>query len=131
MALIYKDRQRKNARIKSVTVAASANYQTANTVTTTPVEVGDANTLRLDLVVSAHVGGTGTLDVKVQTCATSGGTFIECTANGAATAAFPQVVATDGTQRLIVTGLDRFVRLSITKGGTTPNYTFAVTGEAV
>lgn len=131
MALIYHDRQRRNAKIRSVTLNASARATGTGTVNGTAVEVGDASTLRLNLVVSAHVGGTGTLDVKVQTSPNGTNGWVECTALGATTAAFAQVTTSDGTTRIIVTGLDRFVRTVVTKGGTTPDYTFAVTGEAI
>lgn len=131
MALIYRDRDRRNAKIRSVTLNASARVTGTGATNGPAIEVGDASTLRLNLVVSAHVGTQGTLDVKVQTSANGSNGWTECTANGATTAAFTQVTTTDGTTRLICTGLDRFVRVVRTLGGTNPDFTFAVTGEAV
>lgn len=129
MGLIYHDRQRKNARVRSVTLAGSATV--TGSANGAAVEVGDATTLRLNLIVTAHAGTTPTLDVKVQTCPTSGGTWVETTVLGATTGAFPQVTTVNGTTRVVVTGLDRFVRIVSTLGGTTPSYTYSVSGEAV
>ncbi len=129
MGLLYHDRQRKNARISTKSLQDSVT-KTA-TFTGAAVEVGDASTLRASLSVTAHAGTTPTLDVKVQTSHDGSTNWTECTANGAATAAFAQVTTANGTTSLIVTGLDRFVRVVATIGGTTPSYTYSVSAEAV
>lgn len=90
------------------------------------LDMGDATTLRLLLTVSAASGTTPTLDVKVQTRESSSGTWRDLPAQGA----FAQKTAA-GTEQKVFTGTDRFVRIVHTIGGTTPSFTFAVTGSAV
>lgn len=89
----------------------------------TAVELDDMNTLRLDLATTARSGTTPTLDVTIQTSA-------DGSTNWSSIGTFTQVTNT-GTQHKVFTGLDRYVRASWTIGGTTPSFTFAITGEAV
>lgn len=110
------------ARTRDVTLQASVT-KTA-TFTSDAVEVGDASTLRAALAVSAHAGTTPTLDVKIQTSNDGSTGWTDA-------GSFAQVTTTDSTTRKVVTGLDRFVRVVATIGGTTPSYTYAVTAEAV
>jgi hypothetical protein len=86
------------------------------------LELGDRGTLRLILTVSAASGTTPTLDVTVETSFDgstwrSAGTFAQRTSAASERKSFP--------------GCDRFVRISYTIGGTTPSFTFSVSGEAV
>ena len=86
------------------------------------VELGDRGTLRLDLVVSAASGTLPSLQVDIQT-SKDGTTW---RAIGGFTA-----LAAAGSQRASFPGCDRFVRASYTLSGTTPSFTFSVSGEAV
>ncbi len=101
---------------------ASASVVTA-TGTTTAVEIGDKGTLRLLLTTASVTGTSPTLDVAVQTSydGSTGWTTV---------ASFAQKT-TATTERKQFTGIDRFVRLSYTVGGTTPSFTVTVAGEAV
>lgn len=86
------------------------------------VELGDRGTLRLTLDVSAASGTLPSLQVDVQTSA-DGSTWRTI---GGFTA-----LATTGSQRASFPGCDRFVRAAYTLSGTTPSFTFSVSGEAV
>jgi hypothetical protein len=97
---------------------SAARTTTANGAT---FEVGDKGVARLLLDVTARTGTTPTLDVTIQTSYDgttwrTAGTFTQATAVGAQRSSF---------------NIDRFVRAIWTVGGTTPNFTFSVTGEAV
>lgn len=77
--------------------------------------------LALTLAVTAASGTNPTLDVAVQT-----------SHDGAAwttVASFTRATAAT-SERKRVAGLDRYVRVVSTLGGTTPSFTFSVTGEA-
>ena len=63
-----------------------------------------------------------TLDIKLQSSATSGGTYTDIT-----NAAFAQVRLADGAQILRVARDNKFVRAVIDVGGTTPDYCISVT----
>lgn len=121
---------------------SKADGQWANTIDVEPVasaarqangnsgalELGDRTQLRLTLEVTAHDRTTGdeTLDVTVETSEdgsggwTTAGTFTQVAAQ-----------ATPHTERLVINGVDRFYRVAWTVGGTTPDSTFSVSGEAV
>lgn len=112
------------ARTRDVTLQASAT-KTA-TFKSAGVELADQAVVRLNLAVTAHAGTTPTLDVKVQTSATDVDANYVDVPNGA----FAQVTTVNATTRLVVGALDRFVRVVATIGGTTPSYTYSVTGES-
>jgi hypothetical protein len=85
-------------------------------------ELGDKGTARLLLDVTAVSGTSPTLNVTVETSFDGAtwrtvGTFAQKTAVSQERKSFP--------------GLDRFVRISRTTGGTTPSFTFEVSGDAV
>ncbi len=89
------------------------------TVTTSAIELGDKGTARLVLDVTAASGTTPTLDVTIQTSRDrstwyTAGTFAQKTGTGTERKGFV---------------VDRHVRAVCTIGGTTPSFTFAVTGE--
>ncbi len=86
------------------------------------VELGDRGTLRLLLDVTAASGTLPSLAVDVQT-SYDGSTWRPL---GGFTAK-----AGTGSERLSFPGGDRFVRCSYTISGTTPSFTFSVSGEAV
>ncbi len=99
----------------SVTRTATANGST--------VEIADKANLRLDLAVTAASGTTPTLDVKIQDSPdgttwtdVSGGTFTQATGTT--------------TQHKKIGPVDRYVRHVATIAGTTPSFTYSVTGEA-
>jgi hypothetical protein len=92
------------------------------TASSTGIELGDRNQLRLNLVISAASGTTPTIDVVVESSADNV-TF-------ATVAAFSQQTAA-GTTRKLFGPIDRFVRVTETITGTTPSFTRVISGEAV
>lgn len=73
--------------------------------------------------IGAVTGTTPTLDIKVQDCDTSGGTYTDVSP----AIAFPQKVTASGNT-VDAIGVDtravrRFIRLYATAGGTTPSFT--------
>lgn len=105
--------------------AGGAAFVTTATgvVTNSTLELGDANTLRLNLIASAVTGTTPSVTVTLETSA-------DGSTGWTAVGAFAAVTAA-GTTRKIFTGLDRFVRLNATTvTGTTPSVTYTVSGES-
>lgn len=76
---------------------------------------------------AAGTGSSPTLDVKVQSSDTLGGTYADITG-----AAFTQVTGTASQQKLVISKDEarRFVRVVYTVGGSTPSFTFSVNGVA-
>jgi hypothetical protein len=95
------------------------------TYTSPWVELGDLDMLRLQLNVTAASGTTPTLDVAIQTSYDAG-----VTDAARAVASFAQKTAVSAERKAFV-GLDRYVRFVATIGGTTPSFTFTVSGEGV
>lgn len=90
------------------------------------VELGDRGTLRLTLDVTAvGVDADEVLDVKVQTS--------EDNVTWRDLGSFNQATQPEGVQseRKSFVGADRYVRVSWTVAGTTPQFTFSVSGDAV
>lgn len=114
-------RQGQSYDADDVTLRESA----AMTSTTTGewFELGDRGTLRLDLEIAAASGTNPTLHVQIETAKTASGTARAVDAFGPKTAA--------GSERRCMSGLDRYIRYVATLGGTSPSFTFALTGEAV
>lgn len=105
-----------------ITLMASA-ARTASTTSDT-YEVGDKASLRLDLDITAASGTTPTLHVQIETrAAYSSGTWRVVDAFGPKTAT--------GSERRTMAALDKFVRVVCTIGGTSPSFTFSLTGTAV
>lgn len=102
-------------------VLADSGVRTANG-SGSPMAMGERSTLRLTLNVTAASGGTPTMTASVQH-SEDGQSWSNHSSFTAATGT--------GTQRKVFGGLDRFVRVSWTVGGTTPSFTFAVYGELV
>lgn len=116
----YKQANGEWAATKAATVQASAS-QTV-TFNSAGLELGDKGTVRLTLDVTAATGTSPTLDVTMETSQdnatwTSLGTFAQKT--------------TTGSEFKIFSGCGRFVRAACTIGGTTPDFTFSIAGEAV
>jgi hypothetical protein len=98
-------------------VASGARTTTASAPA---VEVGNRHALRsLFLNVTASSGTTPTLDLKLETSADNSTWYT--------VGSFAQKTGT-ANERKSFAGLDRYVRLTWTLGGTTPSFTFAVTG---
>jgi hypothetical protein len=97
----------------------------SKTVTTNgaPIEVGDATVFRGFLDVTARTGTSPTLDVTIETSH-------DGVNNWRLVGAFAQKTNV-GSERKVFAGLDRFIRAVATLGGTSPNFTFGVTGELV
>lgn len=88
------------------------------------VETGDRAALRIKANFSAVAGTNPTLDINVMTCETSDGTFRNV-------GNFTQFTGT-GSKRETIHGLDRYVRLDYTLGGTAnPSFTGTIDGELV
>ena len=103
------------------------NLTPAAPITTTGngagLELGDAAEVRLTLAVTAVAGTNPTLDTAVQTSPDN--------ATWTTIASFAQKTGT-GSEHKNFTGLDHWVRLSHTVGGTgSPSFTITCTGEAV
>ena len=114
----YSTKSGRWANTQALVLAASA----ARTATGngSAVEIGDKAVARLLLDVTARTGTTPTLDVTIQTSYDgttwrNAGTFTQATAVGQQRGSFM---------------LDRYVRAAWTIGGTTPNFTFSIAGEA-
>lgn len=109
------------AKTRAQTLQASV----VKTVTfnSTGVELGDQSTLRLTLAITAASGTTPTLNAKIQT-SVDNATWVDVPSG-----AFAQLTAVS-TARLVVSALDRFVRVVATIAGTTPSFTYSVSGES-
>lgn len=95
----------------------------AATTTSASFELGDRVQMRLNLTVSAAAGTSPTLDVALSTSPDA--------VTWTAVASFTQATAA-GTSHKVFTGLDRFVRVVETIGGTgSPTFTRVISGEAV
>lgn len=87
-------------------------------------EAGDHAAIRLKAAFTAVAGTNPTLDITVMTCNTSDGTF-------RAVGNFSKFTGT-GTKNETINGLDRYVRLDYTIGGTVnPSFTGTIDGELV
>lgn len=104
---------------EDVTVLASA----ARTATAQSAAVDvEARAVVLDLVVSVVSGTSPTLDVVIETRRDSSDTWRSLGAFAQKTTAV--------TERKGFAGVDRQVRANYTIAGTSPSFTFAVTGDA-
>jgi len=84
--------------------------------------------LYLVLDSAAGTGTTPTLDIKVQSSDTSGGTYTDITG-----ATFTQVTGTASQQSITISKDEarRWIRVVYTIGGTTPSFTFSVNAVGV
>ena len=105
---------------ESVTLAPSGARTASGQGSTVPT--GDLDPARLTLDVTAASGTTPSLTVNVQH-SSDGATWVTHSSFAAKTAT--------GTERKVFAGLDRYVRASWTITGTTPSFTFSVTGEVL
>jgi hypothetical protein len=96
--------------------AKTATFQSAG------LELGDQDTIRLDLTTTAVTGTTPSMTVTIETSKDN--------ATWSTVAAF-SAVTTVTSVRKVFSGCDRFVRANCAISGTTPSFTFTVTGEAV
>jgi hypothetical protein len=104
----------------------SSGAVTATGVVGAAVEVSGHSAARLDLVISAATGTTPSMTITIQTSFDNGATDAYRTV-----AAFPAQTAA-GTVRQVFAGLDRWVRANVTtESGTTPSFTFTLSGELV
>ena len=114
-----------------------ANGRWANTIDTTvlpagtvyttttqgaAVEIGDRGTAALDLAITAVSGTTPSMTVTIETSKDGSTNWQTVAAYAAQT--------TTGTTRKVFAGLDRFVRANCAVSGTTPSFTFGISGEA-
>lgn len=111
--------------IRGVDVTLHASGAETATGSSAGVELADKGTVRLTLAVTAASGTTPTLDITIETSSDNGvsdswrslGTFTQATGTTTAYKSFG--------------GCDRYVRSRRTIGGTTPSFTYSITGEAV
>jgi hypothetical protein len=84
--------------------------------------------LYLVLDSAAGTGTTPTLDIKVQSSDTSGGTYADITG-----ATFTQVTTTASQQAIVISKdeVRRWIRVVYTVSGTTPSFTFSVNAVGV
>lgn len=106
---------------ESVVLAGSAARTASGSGS--PYVMGARSTLRLTLAVTAASGTTPSATVTVETSGDGGTTWYSVGTFAAKT--------TTGTERKSFSGLDRLARVSWAITGTTPSFTFSVTGEAV
>ena len=93
------------------------------TASSSSIELGDRNSLRLDLVISAASGTNPTLDVAVQSSPDN--------STWTTVASFTQQTGA-ATVHKVFGPIDRFVRVNETIGGTgSPSFTRTISGEAV
>lgn len=102
-------------------VVAGGTTQTTST-TGSPVWVGAHDTARLNLDVTAKSGTTPSLTVAVQTSPD---------ASTWTTVASFSAASTVSSQHKLFAPLDQWVRANTTISGTSPSFTFGVTGTAV
>lgn len=113
-----------NGRYANTLPVFLAQAVTLTTTTAgTAVELGDRNSLRLDVVITAASGTTPTLDIAVQSSPDN--------STWTTIASFAQQTTTTTGVHKIFGPIDRFVRINSTVGGTTPSFTFSVSGDAV
>lgn len=103
-----------------VTLVPAGTRTAAGTGAT--VEMAERSTLRLTLNVTAASGTSPTATVTIEH-SRDGSTWTAHSSFAAATAV--------GSQRKVFGGLDNLVRATWTMGGTTPSFTFSITGEAI
>lgn len=116
----YRMQNQKWADVDDVTLHGSAARTASGSGSA--VELGDRGTLRLDLAVTAASGTKPSLSVDIETSA-DGSTWRPMAGFTA--------LATTGSQRISIGGLDRFARAVWTISGTgSPSFTFSVSGEA-
>ena len=88
------------------------------------VEIGDKASLRLDLEITAVSGTAPRMHVQIETRKAYGaGTWRVVDAF--------EIASAVSSQRRAMGGCDRFVRAVCTLSGTSPSFTFSLTGEAV
>lgn len=104
----------------SVVLVPSAARTSSGSGAAYPMEARIA--MRLQLDVTAASGSTPSLTVTVETSG-DGSTWRSAGAFGAKTAV--------SSERIALSNLDRFVRVSWAISGTTPSFTFSVQGEAL
>lgn len=107
------------ASTQDLSFAPAAQTATGNIA---GIEVGDRGVARLFLDVTAVSGTTPSMTVSVDT-SHDNSTWVAVAAFAAKTAV--------SNERKIFAGLNKWVRLSWTISGTTPSFTFTVTGDAV
>jgi hypothetical protein len=109
------------------TVVASAGRTSSGDSGTLSGDYGPYAEIVAQLNVTAHVGATGTLDVKIQHSVDSGATWDDLMS-------FAQVTTSDGAINVIASRWDftgplffgNKLKVVWTLGGVTPNYTFNV-----
>lgn len=112
-----------NGRYANTLAVSFGSATLTATAASNVIELGDRNSLRLDLVISAASGTSPTLDIAVQT-SPDGTTWTTV-------ASFSQQTTTTTGVHKLFGPIDRFVRCNNVLGGTTPSFTFQITGEAV
>lgn len=121
----HNSRNSEFADVEEITLFSGTATATANG---DAIAVGDRFGARLTLDVTAASGTSPTLDVKIQTRKDADDTWRDLAGTGIP--AFTQATAA-GSQRKCFSGFDREIRYVATLGGTTPSFTFSLSGELV
>lgn len=115
----------------AVSTLLMAGDQLATTTTSAAFDAKDyEGSVLITLGSAAGTGTTPTLDVKIQHCATSGGTYADISG-----AAFTQVDDTAGGSgqglALNIADAERYLKVVATIAGTTPKFSFGVVFSGV
>jgi hypothetical protein len=111
-------------KLDLVNLHATAARTATGNATGVDVQAYDGDIV-LVLDSAAGTGTTPTLDVKIQSADTLGGTYGDITG-----ATFTQVTTSASQQKLVISKDEakRFLRVVYTVGGSTPSFTFSVNG---
>lgn len=111
-------------KLDLVNLHATAARTSTGNATGVDVQAYDGDIV-LVLDSAAGTGTTPTLDVKIQSSDTLGGTYGDITG-----ATFTQVTTTASQQKLVISKDEarRFLRVVYTVAGSTPSFTFSVNG---
>jgi hypothetical protein len=89
------------------------------------IDVGERSSACLELNVTAASGTSPTMTVAIETSKDGSGTGLGAWRSVASFAAATGVTS----ERKSFAGLDRYVRATATIGGTTPSFTYSVSGD--
>lgn len=111
-----------NEAVAVFDVSLADETELAATKTETALDLGAPGILSLKLDVTAASGTSPTLDAVVKTSADDGATDTYRTA-----ATFTQATGVTSERQSFI--VDRWVKLALTIGGTTPKFTFTANGQ--
>lgn len=113
---------------KAVVFQSAASLHNAAVTSTSNslgVDITDyTGIVEVAVAIPVASGTTPTLDIVLQSSATSGGTYAAAVKTDGTSAAFTQKTAATTVERILVdtASLNKFVRLAFTAGGTSPSF---------